>query len=558
MVSRNESRLGVTLEYEDAIPLKVSFSNSSLAAPIIQSIADGFAQLAGGYSRNSAIAFLTSTRRLIAFLELNNHVVAGDVFAKNMLVAYRASIAEDFSLQATSKNTTLNCAIRLMKWVHRNRPKVVPFGVQTKGLRFPDDDGADVPLFLSEQEIKNVLKACQEDIDFYWQKFLQGERILAGDVRDATEQELSEVLNTILECGNGLFPTQAELQKYQKKIPRLMRRINALGGLLALRQYCFATLASIVPYYISIVAQTAGNADAILLMSRTALIDHEIFETSKFVIWEKRRGIRTQRREFDIRKRYSPPNLIDDVIKMTDRFVGAAPSIHKNKLFLHQELSVPSLMSRQSLHNYLKEFIEKHALPDFDPSDLRRTSAELHEKVGGKLVAQKVLNHAKVSTTEIYFDRNRKRQEHDKLIHRFQGALLKEVSGVSGGNILLQTHRSEGHATAFGFDCKDPFSGTAPGSVQGKLCDKFQMCATCPGAIIVLDDAGVVARLVKTKQHLLGFSDIAQQRGWAERFEAVYRPSLNILEQVIGKVDKEILCQAEQLLPQVPPLPDLE
>ena len=445
-----------------------------------------------------------------------------------------------------------------MKWVHRNRPKVVPFGVQTKGLRFPDEDGAELPFFLNEEQIKMVLKACQEDIDFYWQKFLQGERLLAGDVRDVSEQELSEVLNAILECGGGIFPTQAQLQKSKKKIPKLMRRINELGGLLALRQYCFATLASIVPYYISIVAQTAGNADAILLMSRNTLVDHEIFETSKLVTWEKRRGARTQRREFDIRKRYAPPNLIEDVIKMTDRFVASVPSIHKDKLFLHQELSVPSLMSRQSLHNYLKEFIKKHALPDFDPSDLRRTSAELHEKVGGKLVAQKVLNHAKVSTTEIYFDRNRKRQEHDKLIHRFQGALLKKVCGVSDTGIVPQPHRSEGNATTFGFDCKDPFSGIAPGSIQGKLCDKFQMCATCPGAIIVLDDAGVVARLVKTKQHLIGFFNIAQQSGWAERFEAVYQPSLNILEQVIAKIDKEILYQAEQLLPQISPLPDLE
>ena len=93
MVSRTESQLTVTLEYKDAIPLRVSFSNSSLATPIIHSLAEGFAQLAGGYSRNSAIAFLTATRRLIAFLELNTQVVADDVFALNMLPRYRASIA---------------------------------------------------------------------------------------------------------------------------------------------------------------------------------------------------------------------------------------------------------------------------------------------------------------------------------------------------------------------------------------------------------------------------------------------------------------------------------
>lgn len=558
MVNEDKDRHSVTLEYEDSIPLCVSFSGSALSGPIIQSLADGFAQLAGGYSRNSAAAFLGSIRRFIEFLEVNNQLTAGDIFSLNVLSAYRASLADNCSLHAISKNGILNCAIRLMKWVHRNRPELVPFGVQAKRLRFPDENSAKSPRFLSEDEIKSVLRACQEDIDFYWEKFVQGERILSGDARDDSEKELEAVLNALLECGGGIFPTQKQLQQTEKKLPNLIRRINALGGLLALRQYCCATLTSILPFYISIVAQTAGNPDAILLMSRNALIDHEIFETSKVVTWEKRRGACIQRREFDVRKRYAPPNLIDNVIKMTERFVEFASPIHKDKLFLHQGQSVPSTMSRQSLHNYLKEFIEKHSLPNFDPSDLRRTSAELHEKVGGKFVAQKVLNHAQVSTTEDYFDRNRVRQEHDKLIHRFQGAFLRKISGSSDKGEVAESKRFEGNVTTFGFDCKNPFSGIAPGSIQGKLCDKFHMCATCPGAIIVLDDITVVARLLKTRQHLTAFSNIAQQRGWAERFEAIYTPSLSILENIIAKIDNELLHQAEQLLPQIAPLPDLE
>jgi hypothetical protein len=558
MVKLSEGEFEVRFTYNDARPFVATFSNSRLENSFMKALVDGFDQLAGGYSRESATAFLASIRRFIIFLEATPAMLEDSVLAPNTIQAYRAWLAQDLSIQSISKNTILNCAIRLIKWLLRNRPRFAPADLNVSVRRFAAASEVTVRRSLTADEVKQVLRACQAEIDFYWGKFLTGRRLLDGGARGLDEEELALILRELLKCGYGLFPTQSALSKSTKSIPNLMRRVARLGGLDSMKEYCFLTSKSALPFYISVVAQTAGNTDAIMAMSRGALVEHEIFATSKFVTWEKRRGSREQRREFDTRRRYSPPNLIENVMEMTQAMVKFAPAIHQDKLFLHLGFSIPSVISRQNLHNRLAEFIARHALVDFDPSDLRRTSAELHDQAGGIFVAQQALNHAHAGTTRSYVDGNRKRQEFDKLIHRFQGQMLSKISGLPNESTVTTINHLVRRATSFGFDCNDPLAGVAPGTVRGKLCDKFQMCATCPGAIVVLDDVDVVARLLKTKEHLLHFADVAQQRGWGERFQTIYQPSLTILISITEKVDAAVLRRAEALLPETSSLPDLE
>ena len=548
----------VRFEYERETPLVASFDGHLLNKAIAEPIIDGFAQLAGGYSRGSAATFLGSIRRFVRFLESHTALVNAVAFPSNVIVEYRKSVADDSSLQPSSKNTTLNNAIRLMKWLMRNRPTVAAPTLRIQVPRFAVESSLPARPILTSGEIKLVLRACQEEIDFYWDRFSTGKRLLAGSCESEDEFELSSVLKALLGSGGGLFPTQPKLASCSRSLPNMMRRVAKLGGLSSLKEYCFLTPSCAIPFYVSLVAQTAGNADAILSLSRNSLVEHEIFSTSKFVVWEKGRAAKVQRREFDTRKYYAPPNLIDMVREMTSDLVGHCDPIHKEKLFLHQSQAIPGPISRQTLHNRLSDFIEKHRLPSFDPSDLRRTSAELHDQVGGTFAAQKVLNHASVETTKIYIDANRKRQGYDKLIHRFQGQLLTKIMGsevdkqATGGSI------SVGVSTTFGFDCKDPLAGIAPGTVKGKLCEKFQMCAACPGAIVVLDDANVASRLLKTRDHLLRFDAIARYQGWGERFDAIYAPSLAILTDLVSKIPDVVRRHAEKLLENIPALPDLE
>jgi hypothetical protein len=50
-------------------------------------------------------------------------------------------------------------------------------------------------------------------------------------------------------------------------------------------------------------------------------------------------------------------------------------------------------------------------------------------------------------------------------------------------------------ASMFGFDCKDPFVGVAPGTRGGELCTNLFGCSTCPNAVFTADAASLARRL---------------------------------------------------------------
>ena len=111
--------------------------------------------------------------------------------------------------------------------------------------------------------------------------------------------------------------------------------------------------------------------------------------------------------------------------------------------------------------------------------------------------------------------------------------------------------------TLFGFDCKDPFAGTAEGSHIGEACGRFFSCSTCPGAVVVLDSPHVVAKLLATTEHLRNERARASAEGWAPRFQVLYGPTLTILERDLLPLitdDLKALAQREY----TPPLPRLE
>ncbi|GAB3468264.1 hypothetical protein GCM10027321_36540 [Massilia terrae] len=68
---------------------------------------------------------------------------------------------------------------------------------------------------------------------------------------------------------------------------------------------------------------------------------------------------------------------------------------------------------------------------------------------------------------------------------------------------------------------------------------KFEGCATCPGAVVVLDDAVVIAKLLKTCSVLTETRNRAIAEGWEERFRKLYGGIQKIIE--------------EDLLPQTSP-----
>jgi hypothetical protein len=105
----------------------------------------------------------------------------------------------------------------------------------------------------------------------------------------------------------------------------------------------------------------------------------------------------------------------------------------------------------------------------------------------------------------------------------------------------------------FGFDCRDPFAGIAPGTHRGQLCTHFLGCFTCPNAVIA-GDAPTLARLMQARDHLRAAATYLHPA----RRSAVYEPQLRVLEEdILTRFTADEIEHAERLhlaLPALLPL----
>jgi hypothetical protein len=105
----------------------------------------------------------------------------------------------------------------------------------------------------------------------------------------------------------------------------------------------------------------------------------------------------------------------------------------------------------------------------------------------------------------------------------------------------------------FGFDCKDPLKGIAPGTRAGEVCTHFLGCFTCPNAVITAEPASL-ARLLRARDHLRAGSTYLHPARW----EAIYAPLLRILEEdILTRFSAHELAAAAALHSSAPSLPEL-
>ncbi|MNI03674.1 hypothetical protein D3C73_565770 [compost metagenome] len=213
----------------------------------------------------------------------------------------------------------------------------------------------------------------------------------------------------------------------------------------------------------------------------------------------------------------------------------------------HRRAGVPCM---QMMHVMLNLFIENNELPNFDFRDIRVSGAQSHHRAGNSLeAAKRRLNHTSILTTQLYTPLEDRALSHAKIIREFQGELVKKsmAYGDTAESNLIGISGIE-NQTVFGFSCKDPFGGIASGSIKGKRCLHFGSCSTCPGALVVLDDVNVIAKILAAKEALENAKKESQRLGWSLRYEKLYAPTLHIIvHDILPSVLPEIIESARIL-----------
>jgi len=461
-----------------------------------------------------------------------------------------------------------------LAWLQRNRPDLTHPELDIPFNPFPRKNAeARQREALSRPEMERVLAAARSDVEVAWALFREGQTALANVDRDAIAAEphlgqldLNElgVLLAVIEDRHASVPPKiAELVEKGAGLSRLYAAIVRHGGVGAVAAHLFASPETIVAYMIAIGSQTYANTEALRQMRRDCMHEHLLLDGRVLVSWHKGRAGREQRRSFLRDKSFSVPNLIDQVLALTERLVPHAPERDRDRLFLAGGVRVSRAIGVIPLYlasSLTRRFVRRHRLRGDDGKVLKLTLAALrasgltlaHERLGHDILkTQALANHATPDTTQRYVDRPRVRKEQAMAIGGLQARFVEIVRGkpepVQGAVPVADLR----NATAAGFICRDPLAGVAEGQRAGVVCTAWLGCFTCPNAVIPLDE-DVLVRLLATRAALT----MAQAIVEPDRWRLLYAPKLEILERdILPRFPLAMQDRTAMMpLPELPPI----
>lgn len=538
-------------------PILHDLAASGLPRAVAAAMSRAFVALHGGTTIESQRAAIAQFKKFAASVAHAN--VPKKALAADCLKTFDdLQIKQGFSTKTVG--SAHNTIARALRWCDRNVPGIVPKGVDISPVSFSAQAKKErtSKKTLDSESVKKILAACYADIEESNERILHERQLplstFSGDYGD--------LLIRLLSIGDGEIATTKQLLSSRGSVA--MREATwRYGGLRSIAGRYYLCIDDVFPYYLAILIQTSGNPQSVLEMKRNCIVAMPLRPSLERLVWDKGRAHREQAPEFPSNKTWSAPNIVRKLLAMNEELLRHVHPIDKDKLFLARNFgeSFASCPSWQSIHNSLKKFQLRHNLPKFELRIFRTTGAVLHNQAARSVVAaSKRLQHKRLATARSYTDPGDLQEFHDDVIRTFQGLMVTEAEKqVSSRSVHRQSTEISEPAveTVFGFGCKSPRAGIAPGSRAGETCLNFQQCASCPGAIVVVDDPACVARLLQAKQALLDSSAQSIREGWSHRFEALYGPTLKILnEQILPSVSQATVARANALA--LPPLPYLE
>ncbi len=451
-----------------------------------------------------------------------------------------------------TNQSTLNVVRSLLVFAARQNLPGIPSDIDANVWGFRRTEPV-ATVAIDEALKKRILEACQQEIIETESRFAAGIQAMQL-VNEGTESELGRMLIDILTVGQGKYANKSQLRK---RMPGLVQRMSSFGYKLVYA-HLFLMQKDLFPFYLAIVADTGGNPDALHKASRECFIPHPTKSDHVLFVWQKARAHSEQFVGYHAKREWTAAGIARKLLVLTENLVPLAPPEERDTLFLG--MSPGGNVGRcctQLLHTNLGQFRTKYGLEAFTFKQFRHLAAlTAYESRGFAIDAQERLNHRSLGVTHHYLNSPEIHARHQKTIVHFAG-LLESSARTSAQEASPERLAPQPAETVFGFNCKDPFAGIAPGSQRGQACNQFFGCSTCPGAVVVLDDPKVIARLLKTADHLRSERRRATSEGWLLRFDQLWGMTLSVLEMdVLPLVTPEMRKLGEQQV--APKLPRLE
>jgi len=548
-------RLGSTL---------VDISVLGLPPDVSRALADAFWNQVGMRSEPTLRGYWQNVRTFARFVAETRAVSSLNDIDSVMLVRYIEWLNRQIGhngtpWRAVTRSSAYYTLRTLLRWLQRCRPHVLGKIVFPQHV-FPGKESSKRRLDpLKPDALRAILRACEADIaELRARRDHARQEIASAQAgRERTFKRLGGLLVYIEEHHGGIAPPAMALEA------RVRRASDALGGYRALEPCLYPRPESLFPYYLAILIHTAGNPEAIAGLLTDCLQPVPLLDDRELLVWSKGRAGRLQRRSFRTMEPFAPPVLVRELIQWTQRLRPHLPSTYRDRLFVAKGHQGVRPLTETLLKKLRDPFIARHHLPPFTLTGLRSSVLTAFYRVSGDLrQAKEIANHAHLSTTVSYVRGPEVESQHRVRVVALQSAFLGHIGGSTtevdqAGRVDVQQAPClvpPGTAVSmFGFNCKDPFAGVAPGTRAGELCSHFLGCFTCPNAVITAEPASI-ARLLQARDHLRTASKYLHPARW----EAIYAPLLRMLdEDILTRFSAGEFLAAKPLGATLPPIPEL-
>jgi site-specific recombinase XerC len=544
----------------------VDFSRLPLPPPVRRALAEAFWSQERARSEATLHGYWHSLKSLGRFVAQTGAVRTLADVDSTMIVRYlewlnRQVRADGTPWHIRTRVSAYTGVSTLLRWLQRCRPGLLP-RIDFPRIAFPGQRQASRRIApLAVQTLRAILKSCEEDITALRALREQGAQALAlaRAARPGEVRTLGEVLLHVEEHHGGIMPSVLSLEG------ELNRTVtDALGGYRVIEPCLYPSPESIYPYYLAILIQAAGNPMAIAHLGIDCLQRIPLLDDRELIVWAKGRSGRLQRRSFRTADPFGPPALVRELVQWTQRLRPHLPPAYRTRLFVYKGHLGIRPLSGSVVKAFRDRFTAQHGLPSFALSAIRPGVLSAFYRVSGSLHEVKELaNHAHLSTTEDYVRGPEVHSQNQARIAAIQDAFLGQIQRPrSSGLDRSRDHLQQPHdpsaprvpaVSMFGFDCKDPFAGIAPGTRAGELCTHYLGCFTCPNSVITADPVSI-ARLLQARDHLRAATNYVHPARW----EAIYAPQLRILEEdILTRFSARELAAAAPLRARPAQLPEL-
>lgn len=542
----------------------IDFTALTLPQDVSRALADAFWNQVNVRAEETLLGYWHGVRTFARFIEEMKAISGLNDINSVMLTRYIEWLNRQIGQRGTPWGTVTRAqsfyALKtLLRWLQRCRPHLLGKIVFPRNV-FPGKEAAKRRLPpLPPQAVRRILRACEAEISELRARREQGRNAIAAarSHGDAAFNTLGGLLLHIEREHGGIAPPALALES------RVRRASDALGGYRALEPCLYPRAESLFPYYLAVLIHAAGNPEAMARLSIDCLRPVPLLDDRELLVWSKGRATRLQQRAFRKTETLEPPTLVREVIEWTQPLRSHVAPIHRNRLFVSKGHLGVRPLSPSLLKKLRGRFIARHDLPRFTLNGLRASVLTAFYRASGNLrQVKEIANHAQISTTALYVRGPEVESQHRVRVAALQNAFLGYLDAASTDSRTCERADSEqpplsvpaGTAVSmFGFNCKDPLAGIAPGTRAGELCSHFLCCFTCPNAVITAESSSV-ARLLQARDHLRTATAYLHPARW----EAIYAPLLKILEEdILSRFSAADLAAATPLCRSLPPIPEL-